>query len=127
KCQGRWSTADGPHIPASRTLCRSSSGTSLSWYFLMLRLVFMASRTSISITVVLSVCEPLYDGRYILFYRIRTGDVMRAEDLKKPCPECGAVDKDVSTVKYPQKKEKLKEAGIPEDQEIVGAIKCSNC
>ncbi len=52
---------------------------------------------------------------------------MRVEDLKKPCPECGAVDKDVSTVKHPQKKEKLKEAGIPEDQEIVGAIKCSNC
>ena len=52
---------------------------------------------------------------------------MKVEELKKPCPKCGEVDKDVSTVRDPQNLDKLREAGIPEDQKIVGAIKCSRC
>lgn len=52
---------------------------------------------------------------------------IKAEELNQECPNCGSTDKNISTVKNPVNKDKLKEANITEEQIIVGAINCSSC
>lgn len=52
---------------------------------------------------------------------------MKAEEFAIKCPKCGCRDKDVSTVKNPQNKEKMEKAGINDPEATVGSIKCSNC
>lgn len=54
---------------------------------------------------------------------------MKAEEFNQECPQCGSMDKNISTVRNPVDKEKLKEANINKDQDkfLVGAIRCSSC